>query len=103
MRKAFTTKVICHTCDEEQGAGYRPPMRTISVTKPRERCVIDVTYMELFEEMKYICLGVDAFTKRAWGKCLATRDAAAIRGWLLEDFVTERFEIWGSDNGGEFV
>ncbi|PRP74368.1 hypothetical protein PROFUN_16208 [Planoprotostelium fungivorum] len=97
----------CHGCNQHNGTAekYREPSRAIPVSKKRERLVFDITYMETNKfGKKYIVLGVDAFTKKAWGRALKVRTAAAVTQWLEETFVApgDGFEIYHTDNGTEF-
>jgi cell division inhibitor SulA len=46
---------------------------------------------------------IDCFTKHLWVKALRTKEARVVAEWLTETFSDNPFEIWQSDNGGEFI
>jgi len=66
------------------------PLTPIIASRPRERCIYDITYMpeDPTTGDKYVLVFIDSFTKFVWACPLETREAA--------------FHLWQSDNGGEF-
>jgi len=94
----------CEHCQKAKPPKHKPPIQPIKVSKPRERAQMDITYLpaDSIGGEKYLLIVIDMFTKFIWVKALKNRDAQSVKQFLKDTFSNEYFEIWQSDNGGEF-
>ena len=94
----------CVHCQKAKPTKQQPPIQPIKVSKPRERAQMDITYLppDSVTGEKYLLVVIDMFTKFIWAKALEKRDAASVYTYLKDNFGDTGFEIWQSDNGGEF-
>ena len=65
---------------------------------------MNITYLppDFVTGEKYLLVVIDIFTKFIWVKALEKRDAASVYTYLKDNFGDTGFEIWQSNNGGEF-
>ena len=94
----------CEHCQIKKHPQLAPPLTPIIPQHKRSRLVFDLTEKEIDNyDMKYILVVINSFTKMIWTFALPSKHTGPICKFLYETFKNLGYEIYQSDNGGEFI